>query len=82
MVTSTLVKILAKEVVSKGYQLLSFDLPEHGERKEDTKYLFKVQNCVDDLKQVIEQIVSCQYDNISKNRDFLDELWKIFIIFL
>ena len=32
--------------------------------------------------QVIEQIVSCQYDNISKNRDFLDELWKIFIIFL
>ena len=30
------IKILAKEVVSKGYQLLSFDLPEHGERKEDT----------------------------------------------
>ena len=26
------IKILAKEVVSKGYQLLSFDLPEHGER--------------------------------------------------
>ena len=35
-----------------------------------------------DKLQVIEQIVSCQYDNISKNRDFLDELWKIFIIFL
>lgn len=48
------IKILAKEVVSKGYQLLSFDLPEHGERKEDTKHLCKVQNCVDDLKQVIE----------------------------
>ena len=50
------IKILAKEVVSKGYQLLSFDLPEHGERKEDTKYLCKVQNCVDDLKQVIEYV--------------------------
>ena len=48
------IKILAKEVVSKGYQLLSFDLPEHGERKEDTKHLCKVQNCVDDLKQVIK----------------------------
>ena len=24
----------------------------------------------------------CEIDNISKNRDFLDELWKIFIIFL
>ena len=48
------IKILAKEVVSKGYQLLSFDLPEHGERKEGTKYLCKVQNCVADLKQVME----------------------------
>ena len=48
------IKILAKEVVSKGYQLLSFDLPEHGERKLDTKYLCKVQNCVADLKQIIE----------------------------
>ena len=24
------IKILAKKVISKGYQLLSFDLPEHG----------------------------------------------------
>ena len=48
------IKILAKEVVNKGYQLLSFDLPEHGERKLDTKYLCKVQNCVADLKQIIE----------------------------
>ena len=48
------IKILAKEVVNKGYQLLSFDLPEHGERKLDTKYLCKMQNCVADLKQVIE----------------------------
>lgn len=48
------IKILAKEVVNKGYQLLSFDLPEHGERKLDAKYLCKVQNCVADLKQIIE----------------------------
>lgn len=48
------IKILADKVVSKGYQLLSFDLPEHGERKEDNKYLCKVQNCVKDLKQIIE----------------------------
>ena len=48
------IKILAEKVVSKGYQLLSFDLPEHGERKDNTTYLCKVQNCVKDLKQVIE----------------------------
>lgn len=48
------IKILAEKVVSKGYQLLSFDLPEHGERKDDKAYLCKVQNCVKDLKQVIE----------------------------
>ncbi len=28
------IKILAEEVTSKGYQVLSFDLPEHGERKK------------------------------------------------
>lgn len=48
------IKILAKEVISKGYQLISFDLPEHGERKGNTDYLCKVQNCIEDLKQVIE----------------------------
>lgn len=48
------IKIVADNVINKGYQLISFDLPEHGERKEDTKYLCKVQNCVEDLKQIIE----------------------------
>ncbi len=48
------IKILAEKVVSMGCQLLSFDLPEHGERKNDTTYLCKVQNCVEDLKQIIE----------------------------
>lgn len=48
------IKILAEKVIGKGYQLLSFDLPEHGERKNDTTYLCKVQNCVKDLKQIME----------------------------
>lgn len=47
------IKILANNVVNRGYQLLSFDLPEHGERKNNKKYLCKVQNCIKDLKQVI-----------------------------
>lgn len=49
-----LIEILANKVTNKGYQLISFDLPEHGERKIDTNYLCKVQNCVNDLKQIIE----------------------------
>lgn len=49
------IKILAENVVSKGYQLLSFDLPEHGERKENTNYLCKVQNCVKDLNSIYEK---------------------------
>ena len=48
------IKILAEKVVLKGYKLLSFDLPEHGDRKDNKEYLCKVQNCVNDLKQVIE----------------------------
>ena len=40
----SVIKILAELVVANGYQLLSFDLPEHGERKTDTTYLCKVQN--------------------------------------
>lgn len=48
------IKILAENVVSKGYQVLSFDLPEHGDRKENKNYLCKVQNCIKDLKEVIE----------------------------
>ena len=48
------IEILANKVTNKGYQLISFDLPEHGERKIDTNYLCKVQNCENDLKQIIE----------------------------
>ncbi len=47
------IRILAEYVSSKGYQVISFDLPEHGERKNDKEYLCKVQNCVRDLKTIM-----------------------------
>ena len=58
------IQILAEKAVNKGYQVLSFDLPEHGERKDDTSYLCKVQNCVNDLKQIIE-FVKANYKEIN-----------------
>ena len=58
------IKILANNITNKGYQLISFDLPEHGERKSDTKYLCKVQNCENDLKKVMEYAKS-NYSEIS-----------------
>lgn len=47
-----LIVAFAEEATARGYQVLSFDLPEHGERKEDA-YACKVQNCVQDLKIII-----------------------------
>ena len=47
------IKILAEIVVNSSYQLLSFDLPEHGDRKNDTAYLCRVQNCVKDLNNIM-----------------------------
>ena len=54
---------LAQTVVPADYRVLSFDLPEHGERKEGEKE-FTVQNCVADLKTVVNY-VSGKYKNIS-----------------
>ncbi len=46
------IEILARQAVQNGYQVLSFDLPEHGERKdEDT--ICKVQVCVHELGEVL-----------------------------
>lgn len=45
--------ILAEEAIKKGYQTLSFDLPEHGDRKAEPR-LCKVQNCVEDLTEVMK----------------------------
>ena len=49
----TVIRMLAERLTDSGIQLLSFDLPEHGERKQDTAYLCTVQNCVADLTQVM-----------------------------
>lgn len=49
----TVIQLLAEEAVKKGYQVLSFDLPEHGERKDDN-IPCKVQFCVNDLKAVMK----------------------------
>jgi len=44
--------IFAEEAIEMGYQVLSFDLPEHGDRVcED--YPCKVQNCVHDLAAIM-----------------------------
>lgn len=47
------ITILAEEAVDLGYQVLSFDLPEHGDRKNEPTRC-KVLNCVSDLVKVME----------------------------
>ncbi|MGI9859674.1 alpha/beta hydrolase [Vibrio vulnificus] len=47
-----IIVIFAEEAVKLGYQVLSFDLPKHGDRKNGST-LCKVQNCVKDLNAVI-----------------------------
>ena len=59
-----IIKILANDIVSKDYSLISFDLPEHGERKENKEYLCKVQNCVKDLKIIMDYAKS-NYNRIN-----------------
>jgi len=44
--------IFAEEAINKGYQVLSFDLPEHGDRKDEA-YACNVQNCVSDLTAIV-----------------------------
>lgn len=46
------VEIPARIAVEKGYQVLSFDLPEHGERIADPR-LCDAQNCREDLEKVM-----------------------------
>ncbi len=45
--------ILAEEAVALGYQVLSFDLPEHGDRKNEPT-LCKVEICVSEFKSIME----------------------------
>lgn len=46
------IQILVEEADRKGYQVLSFDLPEHGERKNDNTSC-KVQFCVNELSIIM-----------------------------
>lgn len=46
--------ILAEGAVKKGYQVLSFDLPEHGDRKGEKDYKCNVKNCVHDLNTIMD----------------------------
>jgi len=55
--------ILAEKASQLGYQVLSFDLPEHGERKNDPTPC-KVQNCVKDLAAIME-CAKTKWDEIS-----------------
>lgn len=43
----------AKEATKSGYQVLSFDLPEHGDRKNENTPC-RVQNCVKDLATIMD----------------------------
>ena len=44
----TVIELLAKNATQKGYCVLSFDLPEHGDRKSNS-YECNPPNCISDL---------------------------------
>jgi alpha-beta hydrolase superfamily lysophospholipase len=45
-------QLLAEAACRKGYQVLSVDLPEHGDRKDEQRQC-NAQNCVEDLRNVM-----------------------------
>jgi hypothetical protein len=51
--TDAPIALLAGEAVPLGYQVLSFDLPQHGDRKNEPA-LCKVQNCVQDIHRIMD----------------------------
>lgn len=57
----TVISMLAQKAIAKGYQVLSFDLPTHGERL-DEKYACVPENCVSDLLSVYEYAKSFASD--------------------
>ncbi|SFC81278.1 alpha/beta hydrolase [Pragia fontium] len=51
--TDRSIELFARHAIQNGYQVLSFDLPEHGDRKdEDT--LCKIDICVSELNLIME----------------------------
>ena len=49
------IQMLAEAVEHKGYQVLSFDLPQHGERQMEN-LLCKVDTCVHELQLIMEYV--------------------------
>jgi uncharacterized protein len=48
-------EFFSRIAIDKGFQVLSFDLPQHGDRLNDT-YECSVQNCVHDLETIYNHI--------------------------
>lgn len=57
------IELFAQNAVLKGYCVLSFDLPEHGDRRKDS-YACSPPNCISDLVAVYDYATSLN-DNIS-----------------
>lgn len=57
------IELLAKVVCQQGYQVLSFDLPEHGDRQEEAT-LCVVQECILELKKIFNYALQ-NYQTIS-----------------
>ncbi len=57
----TVISMMAQKAIAKGYQVLSFDLPMHGERL-DEEYACVPENCVSDLLSVYEYAKSFASD--------------------
>ncbi|WP_346356044.1 alpha/beta hydrolase [Azotosporobacter soli] len=51
------IALFAEAAVAKGYQVLSFDLPGHGDRKKDAACC-NVQDCVQDLALILQHAQS------------------------
>jgi len=57
----TVISMMAEKAVAKGYQVLSFDLPKHGERVAED-YECIPENCVSDLIAVYKYVKSLAAD--------------------
>ena len=51
----TVIQLLAEYAAKKGYQVWSFDLPEHGERKQET-YTLNPKNVVADVNKILVEL--------------------------
>ncbi|MDO5063069.1 MAG: alpha/beta hydrolase [Peptostreptococcaceae bacterium] len=49
-----LIQILVSSALKKGYQVMSFDLPAHGDRKEEGE--LRIPDCIRDLRQVMDHV--------------------------